>query len=148
MNRSPTAAYWAERHFAARFVAAEIRSAGTHARDGGEAAAHTTAAMFDHGFDLRPHRTTRLSRPALEWADQVVVMEPMHRDVIFSMAPELASRVVELWPFIDPASESVMDPHGGPLDGYQQSATEIGLAVRALVDQVLAERRRRRQEER
>lgn len=144
MNRSPTAAAWAAELFTKRFVTAQIRSAGTHAWDGGPASANATQAMQELGFDLRSHRTRLISAEALGWADHVVVMEPMHRDRILEFAPEVESKIVPMWDFIEGTPEHVVDPQGHEYEAFQRSAAEIGQATAKLVDWILAERRARR----
>ncbi len=146
MNRSVTAAAWSDRWFSERFVTAQIKSAGTHAWEGGQAASNTIAAMQAHGFDLRSHRTTPLSSALIAWADHVVVMEPMHRDKVLGLAPDAADKVVPMWPFVDETGDHVLDPQGGPLEGFEAMASSLAEASKALVAHVLAERRRKRKQ--
>ncbi len=144
MNRSPTAAAWALKLFADRFVGAEIRSAGTHAHDGGLASASATQAMLALGFDLRTHRTRLLTAEAITWADSVVVMEPMHRDKVLGLAPDAAHKIVAMWEFVEDGGDHVRDPQGRAYAEFERSAVEIGTATQKLVAHVLAERRARR----
>lgn len=149
MNRSVTAAAWAEKWFSERFVSAEIQSAGTHAYDGAPAAASTIEAMFEHGFDLREHRTRRVSGALVGWADHVVLMEPMHLEVVRGLAPDAEDKFLPMWPFVgDGEGDHVLDPHGGPLEGYRGMASSLSDASKQLVAHVLAERRRRRRTQR
>lgn len=146
MNRSVTAAAWSEHWLAQRFVNAEIRSAGTHAYDDANAAASTIEVMHPHGFDLRSHRTTRLTSVHIAWADHVVVMEPMHRDVVLGLSPDAQEKVVPMWPFVEESDEDhVVDPHGGPVEGYRLMALSLQEASKKLVAHILAERRKARQ---
>ena len=138
INRSPMAEYWARKVLADRFVAAEIRSAGTHAWEGSEAGAYTIDAMRELGFDLRDHRTTPLNRDLIEWADHVVVMEPMHAEVVSTLVNE--DNLVCLWHWIDQADE-VVDPQGQPLEAHREAAERIGRAIQAMVGEHLAARR-------
>lgn len=144
INRSPMAEYHAREALADRFVAAEIRSAGTHAWAGEEAGAYTVDAMRELGFDLRKHRTTPLSRELLEWADHVVVMEPLHAEVVSIQGGQ--DKLVQLWDWIDGADE-VVDPQGKPLDDHREAATRIGRAITAMVADHLAARRTAHQRE-
>ena len=144
MNRSPTAATWAGQAFTQRFVTAQIRSAGTHAWDGGPASANATQAMLELGFDMRSHRTQLVSAQLLAWADHVVVMEPMHRDKILEVAPDVADKIIPMWPYIDDQGDHVLDPQGHEYAAFQRSAGEIGEATAKLVEDLLAERRARR----
>lgn len=144
MNRSPTAAAWANKLFAERFVTAQIRSAGTHAWDGGPASANATQAMAELDFDLRTHRSQPIRAELLDWADHVVVMEPMHRDVILESAPEYADKILPMWDFIEDGGDHVVDPQGHEYEAFRRSAAEIGEATAKLVVHILAERRARR----
>lgn len=144
MNRSPTAATWAAKAFTDRFVSAQIQSAGTHAYDGGPASANATQAMLGLGFDMRQHRTRLINAELLAWAEYIVVMEPMHRDRILGVAPEVADRIVPMWEFVDGDGDHVLDPQGHEYAEFERSAAEIGVATQKLVAQILSERRARR----
>lgn len=136
INRSPIAAAWAARLLEDRFVAADIRSAGTHARTGDAAAAYAIDAMRELGFDLRSHRSSPLDAELLSWADHVVVMEPMHAEVarrLLGGAEELG-KVQGLWLHQAVPAKHVADPQGQSLDVYRGSAREIGNSLKALLD--------------
>ncbi|MEE2828802.1 MAG: hypothetical protein VX498_06420 [Myxococcota bacterium] len=149
INRSPMAAAWAERLFAERLVAVEVRSAGTHAWSGGEAAAYAVDAMRELGFDLRSHRSQPLDRELVHWADHVVVMEPGHARITRSINDESLpgsegrTQVEGLWPHLAEAESEVPDPQGMDLSEYRRSASSIGVAVGSLVESHLAATRGR-----
>jgi protein-tyrosine-phosphatase len=132
---------WARKFLEDRFVAADVRSAGTHAWDAAEAGAYTTDAMREIGFDLRAHRTTRVTAELLEWADVVAVMEPMHAEVVLELLPEVEAKLHRVWTFLPGNPDHVTDPHGHQLDAHRTAAQAVGGAVKALIDQWFAERR-------
>lgn len=146
MNRSPTAGAWASKLFADRFVTVDVRSAGTHAYNGGLASANATQAMLPLGFDLRTHRTSAVTPELLAWADHVVVMEPMHRDRLLALAPAVADKIIQMWEFVDGGGDHVVDPQGHEYAEFERSAAEIGEATAKLVEHVLAARRARRRD--
>jgi len=140
------AAAWARRLLDDRFVAAEIRSAGTHAREGAEAAeaaAYAIDAMRELTFDLRSHRSTRLSAELMSWADHVVVMEPMHTEVAQGLlgGADEQGKIRGLWLHLSTPSDHVWDPRGQDLETYRSSARTIGAAIEGLLAQTLSERR-------
>lgn len=139
INRSPTAAAWAEKAWSERFVAAEIRSAGTHAWEGNPAGAYATDAMRELGVDLRAHRSQPLTLDLVAWADYVVVMEGMHADIADQLGA--GDSLVRLWEFIDEEVHEVTDPQGGPLEDYQLAARVIRDAVNRMVTAHVAARR-------
>lgn len=132
------AATWADHYLSQAFVAADIRSAGTHGWAGAEAGAFAIDAMRLQGFDMREHRSQPVSDDLLQWADHVVVMEPMHEAVMGDRVP--AGCLVRLWEFLDGATQ-VDDPQGHPLDAYKHAAASIGGAVQRMVEAHLAARR-------
>jgi protein-tyrosine phosphatase len=140
INRSPMAAAWAEQHLAEHFVVGEIRSAGTHAWGGAEAGAYAVDAMRELGHDMRAHLSQPVTDELLDWADHVVVMQPMHEDVVGERGGD---KLVRLWDYVEGA-EQVVDPQGQPLKTYQAAAQSIGTAVLAMVTDHLAARRARR----
>ena len=132
---------WARRLLEKRFVMAEVRSAGTHAWDDALAGADTTDAMRELGFDLREHRSTRLTPKLVAWADVVAVMEPMHADVVLEQDPSAEAKLHRLWTFLPGDADHVEDPIGQELEAHRAAARAVGTAVQALVDQWFAQRR-------
>ncbi len=139
------AEHWARKLLEDRFIMADVRSAGTHAWKGAEAGAYTTDAMREIGFDLRRHRTTRVTPELLEWADCVGVMEPMHAEVVLEHLPAVEEKLYRLWHFLPSEADHVADPHGQELDAHRVAAQAVGDGVKSFVDHWLAERRAKRQ---
>jgi protein-tyrosine-phosphatase len=137
------AAAWAARVLEDHFVFAEIRSAGTHAWDGAEAAAYAIDAMRELGFDLRAHRSQRLGSELMTWADHVIVMEPMHAEVAQGLlgVQESSNKIIGLWSYLEEPAAHVSDPHGQELQVYAASARSIGWGVEQLLKNQLEERR-------
>ncbi len=145
INRSPAAMAWADRLLSSRFVTAELDSAGSHGWDGSEAGAFTTDAMRELDFDLREHRSKPLSPTLLGWADYVVVMEEMHAQVALELDPSCEPKLRRLWAFQEGDADHVIDPHNQPLEDHREAVRVIGLAMKALIAQVFAERRAARE---
>ena len=122
---------------------ADIRSAGTHAWDGSEAAGYAADAMRELDFDLRGHRSQRLTVELIAWSDHVVVMEPMHEQRARELAASagLSPVIHGLWAYFEGSPDEVWDPHGSDLESYRRSAREIGAAMERLVRQILREQR-------
>ena len=144
INRSPSAATWAEHHLAARFVSADIRSAGVAAWQGSEASAYAIDVMRELGMDMRSHRSQPTSPELLLWADHIVVMEPGHAKHIIDMQPAVEDRIIGLWTYLSEDAELVYDPHRQGIDVFRASCTSLGVAVERLVLEHLAARRKAR----
>lgn len=141
INRSPTAATWAEQHLANRFVTAQIRSAGVAAWQGAEASAYAIDVMRELDMDMRNHRSQPISEELLEWADHIVVMEPGHADYIRTLLPEAGPRIIGLWTYLAESEEHVPDPHRQGIEVFRASCKSLGVAVEKLIEEHLAARR-------
>ncbi len=141
INRSPTAAAWAEHHLAQRFVSADIRSAGVAAWQGAEASAYAIDVIREHGIDLRDHRSQPISLELVQWADHIVVMEPRHAERIVELVPQSTTKIIGLWSYLQQAMEWVPDPHQQSIEVFRNSCRDIGEAVSRLIQEHLAARR-------
>ena len=103
-----------------------------------EAGAYTIDAMREIGFDIRDHRSQPVNKELLDWADFVVVAQPMHLERLEGHVE--SGKIVRLWDWIEGA-ESVEDPHGGPLDDHRRVAGLIGEAVEKMVEAHIEARR-------
>lgn len=79
-------AYFADR-LAAVGVDAHVHSAGL-LTDGREASAHGVTVMGKRGFDLRAHRSRRMTAEMLDGADLIVGMERRHVREVAVLVPE------------------------------------------------------------
>jgi len=147
INRSPTAATWAEHHLANRFVSADVRSAGVAAWNGAEAGAYAIDVMRELGMDMRGHRSQPISEELLRWADHIVVMEPAHADHIVAQFAEVAPRIIGLWTYLADTQEHVPDPHQQGIEVFRNSCRSVGEAVEKLIEEHLAARRAARRRE-
>jgi len=141
INRSPTAAAWAEHHLAEHFVSADIRSAGVAAWQGAEASAYAIDVMREQGMDMRAHRSQPTNSELLLWADHIIVMEPGHAAHIIQMEPEVEERIIGLWRYLSDEAEEVYDPHRQTIDVFRTSCASLGEAVKRLIVEHLAARR-------
>ena len=73
-----------------------VASAGISAMDGFPATEETIRAMNDEGVDVSGHRSRRLSYDMIHSADQIYVMEEIHRELILRIAPEAEPKVLLL----------------------------------------------------
>jgi protein-tyrosine-phosphatase len=116
--------------------AVEVLSAGTCAVSGRPAAENAVAAMKEMGIDLSGHRSTVLDREILESADLVLTMTAGHRLEVLEICPGAADRVFTLGAYAGTGGD-VVDPFGGSLDVYKQSASQLANMIRLAVDRLL-----------
>jgi protein-tyrosine phosphatase len=103
-----------------------VSSAGSMSIDGMPASAEAVQALTKMGLDLSGHRSSRLTRDAIQAADRVYTMTESHRQSVLALAPDAADKVQRLDP-----NQDVQDPIGSGLSTYRDTADQIRKALEA-----------------
>jgi len=131
--RSPVAeAILRQRLEAAGHGDVTVSSAGTLGLDGAPAAKHSASILAERGLSLAGHRSSSLELPVLDNAALILTMESGHVSLITGARPALAGRVRRLASMAG-EERDVVDPYGGPLEGYVTMIDD----VEALIDRAL-----------
>lgn len=105
-----------------------IASAGVGALEGLPAAPLARQVAAEHGLDLEPHRSRRLTPKMAQGADRLVALDEFVEDAILRLAGDLP---MEAWP--------VADPYGGPEEGYRRAFSDLEKRVAEYVAHLAAE---------
>jgi tRNA threonylcarbamoyl adenosine modification protein (Sua5/YciO/YrdC/YwlC family) len=105
------------------------RSAGVAAERYFQIPPGVRAALSDEDILELEHVPQLVGRELLQWADQVLVMERLHRDIILDRFPEFGAKVSTL------AAEDIADPIGQPNDVYAECCRKIKKNLEALLDE-------------
>ncbi|OEF99844.1 hypothetical protein BHF71_01325 [Vulcanibacillus modesticaldus] len=143
--RSPMAAKILEKRAKDANLDIKVKSAGIAAVEGSEASENAKIIMRDFGSD--EHKTMRVSEELLSWADLILTMTNQHKQILLIHAPQYANKIFSLKEYIVSKSESkediteefndypdIVDPFGGDLEVYRQTAKEIDLAVQKMIE--------------
>ena len=98
-----------------------VLSAGTAAGHGGAATEEAERAVKELGADLSGHSSRPVSVAMLDDADRVYVMTLRHQRILEEWMPDHAGKIQ----LLDPAGGEILDPIGGSLDVYRNSARRI-----------------------
>lgn len=109
-----------------------VSSAGINAPPGCSAAAPAQFAASLEGADLSGHSSRPLNRSRVDWADRIVVMTRMHREVIAARFPEATEKLSLLMSHVG-RNEDVPDPIGGDSEDYIRCLQQMKPALAALV---------------
>lgn len=114
-------------------VTTRVQSAGVSASVGQEPTNEAVQALGEAGVrgsagqaPLTGFRSRQLTRGMIDQADVVFAMTRGHAQAVAAKYPYAADRVMML----DPSGADVMDPIGGPLDLYRQTARRLQELVR------------------
>lgn len=94
--RSPMMEYLLRDTLARRGISWDVRSAGTQAKAGGRAHAHTEKVLAEHGFDLSEWRTTLLTADLVDASDLVITAAEEHRTWVLELTPAAMGKVFPL----------------------------------------------------
>lgn len=115
-----------------------ISSAGTGAIDGDRASEHAVTVMKGLGFDLSGHRSRSLRSDVISQADLILTMTGRHKQHLLMLRPDLGSRVFTLGEYAGIGQE-VSDPYGGSLTDYKNTATDMEVLLKAIVERIKRE---------
>jgi protein-tyrosine-phosphatase len=103
----------------------EVRSAGTMGIDGMLPPENTIRTLDNEGIDSRGYASTGFRQELGEWANIILVMEPMHKKAIAEISPESVEKVFFLRQFAgDSDMFMIPDPVGRSL-GYYKTSFDI-----------------------
>ena len=97
-----------------------VKSAGTHALHGHQAADPAVEVLGRMGIDLSDHRARQLTREIEDQADLLLAMEHQHLQSIKSLRLWGRTKARLLGEFESPDHPpEIEDPYGQPIDAYQ-----------------------------
>lgn len=119
----------------------EVRSAGVRAIPGMTPTDETVKVMNEADVDVSMSVTKMVTQEMIRSADLILVMEPMHKDSILSMAPRAADKTFLLKEYgslskINPKGFSVHDPIGKGVDDYRLCRDEIGVELDRVIENI------------
>ncbi len=114
-------------------LAYEVSSAGIYAGEGMPASIGAQMAVELAGGDLSLHRATALTPARIADADLILCMQRSHLDAVLRMAPEAGARAHTLLGYAGEEGD-IEDPFGGDSEVYTACLTQIGAAVRKVLE--------------
>lgn len=135
--RSPMAAALARHALTERgWRHVEVRSAGTGALAGAPASEQVPVVLRDKGVQAEPHQASELTVELVEWADSILVMSHSHLAAVEAMGGTEKVALVTSFLQGDEAGQPVLDPIGGSIDVYRDTADQLERAVLAVLDRL------------
>lgn len=110
----------------------EVRSAGFHHRSGRETPPAFREVARDYGVSLDQHRSSRIDRATVDWAETIVIMDRHNWDDLRVLGLTAQPKVVWLGAFLDEGSVEILDPYGRELEEMRAIADRLYRATNAL----------------
>jgi len=88
------------------------------------------------------HKARMITKKDVDWADIVLVMEKGHKETIEKKWPEEKEKIHLLGRYISSGQivDDILDPFGKSLYHYRAAQSQITLAVRSLLKQIISDR--------
>lgn len=116
----------------------DVTSGGTAAWEGQPASEPSMTVAARDGFDLRSHRSRRVTPESLRAADLVVVMERSHLAAVLTLGADPGrTHVISEWPEPGAPELTVYDPYGDSLEAYEETWHRIRTHVARIAPYVL-----------
>ena len=111
----------------------EVKSAGVYAVNDAEASVNAKTVLQENNIS-HDHRSSTLTRDAIDWATFVLTMTQSHKAMILSQYPYAADKVFTLKEFAeDEQNHDVADPYGGNDQIYREAFREIKESIEKIV---------------
>ncbi len=115
----------------------DVRSAGTIAMGGLQAAHYARQVVKEYGGSIDRHRTSSLDRELVDWADLILVMEYKHYETVLEINPDAVVKTFLLREYKRRTKYTeVPDPVGRDLVAYQQSAKKMYTTLKRLAKDI------------
>ena len=117
-------------------------SAGMFAYPGNPPDSEMVEYLTKMGIPIKDHESRQIAKEDVEWADNILVMEKEHTRMIEELWPEAEAKVELLGNYISDGQDAddIVDPFGRTPYHYRLAQSQITLAVRSLVKNLLASR--------
>ena len=113
----------------------DVYSVGVSAFDGQPASAHAITAMHEFGLDLNGHSSQMISGELINGADYVLAVSGRHLDVVKSACP--TANAFTISEFAEGVNFDIIDPFGGDINIYRNTAAELKRLVELCVERIL-----------
>jgi protein-tyrosine-phosphatase len=112
-----------------------VSSAGTNAWDNIPATDEALLVGMERGVDLTSHRARKLTPAIVSEADLIFVMTPGHLEQVKQLGGRGKVHVIDEYAS-GSANQGIIDPYGGDLDAYRQTADVLERELEKLFDRL------------
>jgi protein-tyrosine-phosphatase len=112
-----------------------VSSAGTNAWDNVPATDEALLVGMERDIDLTGHRARKLTPAIVSEADLIFVMTPAHLEPVKQMGGRGKVHVIDEYAS-GTANLGIMDPYGGNLEAYRETADVLERELERLFDRV------------
>jgi protein-tyrosine-phosphatase len=112
-----------------------IASAGIWALVGQPAALHTRQVLQQRGLALPDFRSRSINKALMDEFNLILTMERGHKEALRAAFPEYAGKVRLLNELVG-RSGDILDPVGGPVEDFEDTAQELETLLKSGYDQL------------
>lgn len=112
-----------------------VSSAGTNAWENSTATDEALLVGMERDIDLTGHRARNLTPAIVSEADLIFVMTPGHVEQVLQLGGRGKVHVIDEYAS-GSRNRGIMDPYGGDLDAYRQTADSLEQELEKLFDRL------------
>ncbi|WFA08684.1 low molecular weight protein arginine phosphatase [Tissierella sp. Yu-01] len=115
----------------------EVKSAGTMAFVGDNAANNSVMALSNIGIDISNHRSSLVNDYMVDEADIILTMTNSHKNNLLRKFPNAKNKTFIYNEYAFGEYSDIGDPFGGSLDIYEKARDEIYKASEAIIQKIV-----------
>jgi protein-tyrosine phosphatase len=113
-----------------------IRSAGFHEKEHRSCDPEFLKLLSQRGYALQAHRSSRVSKKDIDWADLIVIMDRKNWDMLMALDSSAKGKVVWIGAFAKNVNNEIADPYGMQQGEVNKVIDQIELSVVDLANRI------------
>jgi protein-tyrosine phosphatase len=115
----------------------EIRSAGFYDKTGRSCSDEYLSLLSERGYNLKAHRSRKISQEDIAWADIILIMDRKNWDLLSAMDSTALTKTVWIGAFSPNLSVEVGDPYGQGVEVTQKIIAQLEQSVVDVAGKIL-----------
>lgn len=109
-----------------------IKSAGTHALEGGYISSNSVKALKDKNIDISNYKSKLINDKIIKEASLVLTMGQGHKSYLLANYPDFQNKIFTIKEFILNTNDDILDPFGGNINLYIEVRDQLDFLTEKL----------------
>ncbi len=134
--RSPMAASVFRKMAAEVNLNVDVESCGTTSFLGMAATKNAVDVLRHEGYDIKGHKSKPINKELIDWADLILTMEMMHKEIILKQWPQAEKKVFVMTGFAKSKEKDIIDPIGKPPEVYEGVFIDLKFYISKIIERL------------
>ncbi|MES9914557.1 MAG: hypothetical protein ABW160_01420 [Candidatus Thiodiazotropha sp. 4PDIV1] len=136
--RSPLVEYLLKRQLSSDDI--KLKSAGFHNKVGRSCVEEYLFLLKKRGYDLMEHRSSRVTREDIDWADIIIIMDRKNWDLMKQLDQSAHKKIVWIGAFTDGMPVEVVDPYDMGVEATEHVISQLEKCVNDISNMITEKR--------